>query len=118
MRKLLWAALVALPFLLIPARAHAWGCDGCGGSCGPWTVNLGFTFGITNGCGGNGGLAQAGPWFSYWPYEAYFQTPAPYPSYPYWIGSSSAAVAPAPVVPLAPVSPPGQLPPPLPGPAR
>jgi hypothetical protein len=32
---------------------------------------------------GTGGL-QAGPWYSYWPYEAHFQVPAPqpYPFYP------------------------------------
>ena len=27
--------------------------------------------------------AQAGPWYNYWPLEAHFQPPPPYP-FPYW----------------------------------
>ncbi|HZU34264.1 MAG TPA: hypothetical protein VFA18_00060, partial [Gemmataceae bacterium] len=96
------------------------GCGGCG--CGPWGFgfNVGGHISITGAPCGGGALGQAGPWFSYYPYEAYFQTPAPYPSYPYWVGSGSVAVvpaAPALTVPTAPPPATVPLPPPQPGPA-
>ena len=82
MKKLILAALAALPLLAASARA-----DGCGPFCGCW-----FPTGIE--AGGNlylrlkgpqdgPGGAQCGPWYLYWPLEAHFQTPAN-PAYPYW----------------------------------
>lgn len=57
------------------------GFDLTGGISFRWLQN------IVGGGGGGGGMqqvpAQLGPWYSYWPYEAHFQTPA-LPQYPYW----------------------------------
>lgn len=48
------------------------GCPPCGGGC--------------NQSGGGGGYAA--PWYSYWPFDAHFMTPAPtgYPGYPSQMG--------------------------------
>jgi hypothetical protein len=70
MRKRLGLALLVLPLLAVPARAHylpfgcynPFKCQGCWDSCG-------CTF--------------FGPWYNYWPLEAHFQTPA-MPAYPFW----------------------------------
>jgi hypothetical protein len=53
-------------------------CGPCGGACGP------------------GAGPGAAPWYSYWPYDAYFQTPAPM-TYPFWPGPQVPAQPPAPV---------------------
>lgn len=101
MKRIVWAAVLALPFLVASEqRAAAWGC--CGGG----------------GCGGNSHFFPClgivpGPWYNYWPmgpcgamatscpyshwhYPDHFRTPAPigesfcsdyggfYPSY--WYG--------------------------------
>jgi hypothetical protein len=97
MRYLLRALLLALPLLAVPAQAHAngecacsiakclsakfrslaWPCCytdwGAIGSCGP------------GGCGGGGcgGGGCVGPWYTYWPYDNHFITPA-HPEFPYW----------------------------------
>lgn len=117
MRKFLWVTAVAMPLLFAPSQAHAWGW---GGGCFPCGVGIdaGAHFNVYN--VNTGFIASAAPWYTYYPYEAYFQVPAPYPSYPYWVGSSSIAVSPAPVLPAVPIPPTvpgGQLPPPIPGPA-
>ena len=100
MKKLLAAALLALPLLAAPARAH--------GLKIMWQIN-------------NGPPIQLGPWYQYWPLEAHFQVPAPC-SYPYWPppmtlpgavpppGAAAVAPAPAPAqvfrrVPAAPSAP-------------
>lgn len=36
---------------------------------------------------------MAGPWYSYWPLEAHFQTPAP-TGYPYWPSPMDSSVIP------------------------
>jgi len=45
--------------------------------------------------GGMGGpnMVPAGPWYSYYPYQAHFQTPAP-TGYPYWPGPQSSGPSP------------------------
>jgi hypothetical protein len=53
---------------------------------------------LNSGCGGG---CQAGPWYSYWPYEAHFQAPAPTGCYPYWGGAAYGA----PVAGQAPATP-------------
>ena len=79
MKKLLFAALLALPLFAASARA-----DGCG--CGCWFptrveagANVYLRFLGPNDCG----TGQLGPWYLYYPLEAEFQTPAP-TGYPYW----------------------------------
>src|SRR4051812_43602810 len=86
MKRVFWTSLLALPLLAAPAQANGFGfkfnlggslygnltplCGGCPGGGGP--------------CGGvGGGGGQLGPWYSYWPLDAHFQTPA-LPQYPYW----------------------------------
>lgn len=60
-------------------------------------VQAGFVFNM-NSCGGQCNL---GPWYSYFPYEAYFQTPAPVCGYPNW----PATFPPAQAAPAAPQTP-------------
>lgn len=100
MKKLLGAALLAVPFLVVSAEARASDCCMASGSCGPspglcipcWLKRLWPAGGC---CEGYNPLnvrgCLAGPWYSYWPYEAHFMTAAPvtgaYPfgcNYPYW----------------------------------
>jgi hypothetical protein len=73
MKKLLWAALLALPLLAWPAKANAF----CFGNL---QVDTGAKVWFNVRYGGHGfgfGMPQAGPWYLYWPMEAHFQTPAP-----------------------------------------
>jgi hypothetical protein len=78
MKRLVLAALAALPLFVASARA-----DGCGGGCcfQPFRVTVGVNFSITPEY--PGAVGQCGPWYQYWPLEANFQTPAP-TGYPYW----------------------------------
>ncbi|MBM4069285.1 MAG: hypothetical protein FJ271_10115 [Planctomycetes bacterium] len=46
----------------------------------PCSVQAGFTFNLQS----HGGQCTLGPWYSYFPYDAYFQTPAPVCGYPNW----------------------------------
>jgi hypothetical protein len=100
--------LAALPLLLISGQVNA-------GDCGPYTVGGSFrlSFSCGNGgysCGNGGGGCgcTAGPWYSYWPYEAHFQAPAPTGCFPYWPSPDAAAGLPAGgVVPPVAVSQPG-----------
>lgn len=51
---------------------------------------------------------MAAPWYSYFPYDAYFTTPAPVNNYPYWPGTptvAQATVVPGVPVPAAPATP-------------
>ena len=67
-------------------------------------VDVGFHCNYVSG----GVKASLGPWFSYFPYDAYFQMPAPILAYPNW---------PSPFPPPPPVMPPAngfQPPPPMP----
>ena len=83
MTKFTWACLFALPLLALAPRAQAGCCCFCPP---PINVNCHHSFSLqgTIGCAPfNYGGAQAGPWYSYFPYEAHFQTPAPY-GYPFW----------------------------------
>ncbi len=78
MKKLLLAALMAVPLFAVSARGQC-----CGGGCcfQPFRVNVGVSFSVTP-CN-SGAVSQLGPWYQYWPMEAHFQTPAP-TGYPYW----------------------------------
>jgi hypothetical protein len=67
MKKLLWAAALALPLLALPAEAKAW-------YIGNTEVDAGakIWFNVYQ-----YGKPVAGPWYMYWPYEAHFMVPAP-----------------------------------------
>ena len=79
MKRLLWAGLLVLPFLLaVPSRAHAWGCSMAG--IGPFRVDAGANMYLRVNAAP---LPQLGPWYLYWPLEAHFGPPAPM-CYPYW----------------------------------
>jgi hypothetical protein len=81
MKKLFLAALLALPFFAVSARAD--GC-GCGGCCFlPCRVDAGVNFHFKVTGAGDYSVGQLGPWYLYWPLEAHFQTPAP-TGYPFW----------------------------------
>ncbi|HZT81163.1 MAG TPA: hypothetical protein VFA26_13105 [Gemmataceae bacterium] len=71
-KKLLLAGLTLCALTLWAAPAHAIGRVDYG--IGAWCK--GYFWGYN-------GTVQLGPWYSYWPLEAHFQTPAPTP-YPYW----------------------------------
>lgn len=69
-RKSAWFVVGGLGLLLAVSPASAQPCS----------VQAGFTFNMqSNGC-----QATLGPWYSYFPYDAYFQTPAPVCGYPNW----------------------------------
>jgi hypothetical protein len=71
MKRLLWAGALALPLLFLTSEAKAvtinvGGCQvdtGAGIWCNVRPINL--------------YMPTAGPWYLYWPYQAYFQVPAP-----------------------------------------
>lgn len=107
--KRTWIAILAgLPLLALPGQAHAWGCGG--GTTAPLYSGSIFSFRISVancGCG----CCFAGPWYTYWPYEAHFQAPPPVGGcYPYWPSATAAAgalpVSPAAAAPaIAPAAP-------------
>jgi hypothetical protein len=73
MKALARACLVALPFLAAPTVAHAW-CISVPGfqSC------MKFNFHICPcPCSPCNGPSPMSPWYQYYPYDGYFQTPAP-----------------------------------------
>lgn len=114
MKLLLKACLLALPMLALTAPAHAWG-NGNGGGV-QFCLGLGWKpyvpCGNGGGCGPGGGGAQLGPWYTYWPYDAHFQTPA-MPQYPFWPGPMTSPYAGAPAG-CAPIAAPAPVPPPSP----
>src|SRR5205085_8963797 len=68
MKKLLWAALLALPWLALPSSAKAFVIGGyeCDAGARVWCNVRQY----------NCNLPAAGPWYLYWPYPAHFQVPA------------------------------------------
>jgi hypothetical protein len=83
MRAFLRACLVALPLLAAPSLAQAW-------TCPPVKIDAGVNA-YCNAYIGNWGMgAQLGPWYTYWPYNAHFQSPAPVGGWPFWPTSASA----------------------------
>jgi hypothetical protein len=77
MKPLLRAGLLVLLVLAAPSLAHAWTCPpgqidfGINAHCNSFVANVGMT-------------APLGPWYTYWPYNAHFQLPAPVGGWPYW----------------------------------
>jgi hypothetical protein len=94
MKNLLYITLLALPLLLVPSRAHAGGC-----CVGPATLDFGFSWHYNFKCGSK---CQAGPWYTYWPYEAHFAAAAPVggPCYPGWPGAGAMGSMGAPAGPM------------------
>jgi hypothetical protein len=77
MKKVFFAALLALPLLAVPARAQC--------CCWfPFRLEAGGNvyLRVYNGPLQSGGI-QLGPWYQYFPYEAHFQSAAPI-GFPYW----------------------------------
>ena len=96
MKTFVRALALALPFLAVPAEAHAWGSGGF-----QVCFNLGFNKNKgCDPCAGGGGGGGGAPWYTYWPYDAYFQVPA-MSAYPYWPAPMTTSMqpggAPAPV---------------------
>src|SRR5262245_50825327 len=67
-RTYLWLCLIGLGLLASSTPVSA------------GEVDIGFHANCVQG----GVQAHLGPWFSYFPYDAYFQMPAPVPPYPHW----------------------------------
>ena len=112
MKKYLWAGLLGLSLLILPARAQA-GCFTTCFCCQP--VNVSWNADCCLKVHG-GPIPQCGPWYLYWPLEAHFGPPAP-TGYPFWpppmslpvqaaqyAAPHAAPVAPLPLAP-APVAP-------------
>jgi hypothetical protein len=77
MKKILWAILLVAPILAWPTQARAF-------DCGPFSIDTGAKawFNLRWGnCVIGCGPCQAGPWYLYYPYQAYFNTPAPGPQF-------------------------------------
>jgi hypothetical protein len=100
MKRFALAGMLALAPLVAASKANAWWGGGCGGNgcgggftiggsisisgfCKGWCNNGGCSSNFGPICGGGGGGGGLAPWYSYYPYDAYFQTPAP-TGYPYW----------------------------------
>lgn len=111
MKRLLWAGLIGLALLAVPAPAHA----GCFSFCWePCKVNCDFNACFH--CSTCVAKPQCGPWYLYWPMEAHFGPPAP-TGYPAWPPPMTLpGMAPAAAAAPYPVPPPGTPPaPPPPG---
>jgi hypothetical protein len=94
------AALVALSLLAMGSAARA--------GCPPVKFDAGVNAHL-NGYFGKAALgAQAGPWYSYFPYNAYFQTPAPVGGWPFWPTTSATAGMPYSGAPAGPAAGPPQ----------
>jgi hypothetical protein len=106
MKKRFGVALLAVPLLALPVCADDPFTPGL-----PFRVETGGNVYFRVLSRQNGWGCQLGPWYSYWPMEAHFQTPA-LPSYPFW-------PAPQAIVPggTKTVLPAPYYPPPQPGPA-
>jgi hypothetical protein len=92
MKTLLRASLLVIPFFAVPSLARATFLPSC-----QFEAGFGCRFNNTGMKGGCGGCV-AGPWYSYFPYNAYFQTPAPVFGWPY-LPPQPATPVPAPQVP-------------------
>ncbi len=74
MKTFLRAALAASAFLVCASLTRAWGMAPCRVDCGAY---LNWSSGCHLGC-------QLGPWYTYFPYNAHFQSPAPVCGWPFW----------------------------------
>jgi hypothetical protein len=86
MKALKRACLLALSFIAAPSLAHA-------ELLPPVKVDAGVGFHFNSHVGQSKFGCVAGPWYTYFPYNAYFQSPAPVYGWPYF---PSAAAVPAP----------------------
>jgi hypothetical protein len=97
----------------VPARASAECCFGFGGGTGFGFRIAGNVKVCISGCGpcctpcgpcggpcGPGAGPGTAPWYLYWPYDAYFQVPAPI-TYPFWPAPQVPPPAPAALQPAA-----------------
>jgi hypothetical protein len=104
MNRYLWVCLPALAIVAFSGRTYADYKVDCG--CSP-RFNV-CSNGGQYGTGGCGGCFQAGPWYTYWPYQAHFQIPSPL-GFPFWPGPTAAAgpqfLPPAPPPPGPPGTP-------------
>jgi hypothetical protein len=71
MKRILWAGALALPLLFLTSEAKATTIY-----CGGYQIDTGANV-YCNVKPLNLTMPTAGPWYLYWPYQAYFQVPAP-----------------------------------------
>src|SRR5262249_39693265 len=83
MKPLLRAGLLVVALLAVPSLAHAW-------TCPPGQINFGINAHCNPFVGDASMTIPLGPWYTYWPYNAHFQTPAPVGGWPYWPTSVAA----------------------------
>ncbi len=109
MKRLVWLALVGLPLLALPTRASADGAPLQLPFCPPFKVDAGIKAYIN--------LTYPGPrpylppWYTYFPYDAYFTVPSPtgfqFPNWPAPQASSAYAPQyPPPAFAAPPTAPP------------
>jgi hypothetical protein len=105
MKKVFLAALLALPFVAVPARAQCCICL----PCFPFRVEAGASVNlrVCHGCPTSG--CQLGPWYQYFPYEAHFQSAAPM-GFPYWPSPQTLPPPPSVAYPQQPNLPASALP--------
>jgi hypothetical protein len=84
MKKWIVAGILAFALLAVARPALAGDCwgGGCGGCGSKFGISI-TVCGKQLGCGG-ACLTCWSPWYTMWPYESYFQAPAPIGQYPYW----------------------------------
>lgn len=97
MKKTLLLLVLALGLFGVPSRAQAWF------HVHPYRVDAGFKiwFNIQP----LGPQVQLAPWYTYFPYEAHFQTPAPMGYYPQWPNAPAAGMYQPPQPQFAPHAP-------------
>lgn len=82
MKKVFLAGFLALASLVAAPAVQAGDCEGGAGHCGRFDhcrFFRGVHYNLRPACS----LLQTGPWYQYFPHDAYFQVPAP-TAYPYW----------------------------------
>lgn len=92
MKKIVRTFLLALPFLIHASPARADGplfctCDFYRRLCDKFHAAYCEAYPVA----GHG--PSVGPWYTYWPYDAHFQTPA-HPSFPYWPAPMTSPIQP------------------------
>jgi hypothetical protein len=83
MKPLLRTGLLGLILLAAPSLAGAWDLP-------PGQVDVGVKVYCHGFVGDYNMRIPLGPWYTYWPYNAHFQLPAPVGGWPYWPASVAA----------------------------
>jgi len=101
MKRILWVCLLAVPVLAMPGRVQAWGW-----CIPPLEIDAGINARFNVHALDWSTIAQTGPWYLYFPYDAHLQTAGPVHPYPNWPGQMTLppppGARPAPAGPVLP----------------